>query len=120
MAANLDFSARQGTAFRRTFEYTAGSVAVDMTGWDIKMHVRKSANSEDILLELNLGDEFSWTVGGASAGSWKLEIPADIMAEVPPSPPEGWDYDLKLIPTLETAFALLEGKFIVKPETTKT
>lgn len=113
-------AARQGTRFHKHLSYSAGGVALPLTGVGIRMQIREHEpiNSHQIL---------TFTLGGyiivtnAGGGLFDLDVPATVMTGVPMSVPEGYWYDLKLIPAGDEAqaFALFYGRFVVKEQQTQ-
>ncbi len=74
-AANHHIFAEQGSTFKLFFEYqTQGSTAIDLTGYDANMQVRRSKNDTELLLQNtgnteNSGVKGGETTGGGSGGS---------------------------------------------------
>lgn len=124
MTGALDFIARQGTRFRRQVAVTEdGDTALDLTGYDIRMQVRRlpADDDTDVLLDLTLDDEITFEDDDPTTGVFVLFVGADVMADIPGSGEDGFVYDLELVPNgVEAeAFALLVGRFVVELEVTR-
>lgn len=119
MAGALRIDTRQGSRFRRTITATSSDAPVNLTGYGIRMQVRRRADDSTALLSIALGDGI--TSASPSSGVFVIDVDAVTMSDVPASPPRGWRYDLELVPAgdEEQAFALLAGAFVVEGEVTR-
>lgn len=117
--AVVQWAGRQGTQFTRTLYVTAGGIPLPLTGYTVRLTMRRWYDSPDTLLELGRDDGL---VVNDGAGSIALTITAVQMADLPPSLDlPGWPWDLELVPDgdEDRAFALLTGVFPVDPEVSK-
>jgi hypothetical protein len=106
-------SARQGSTFNLSFTIATDGDLWDLTGYTASMQVRKSVQSSTAILSLT--NSSGITLGGA-AGSVAVTVSATKMASLPAGT---WVYDLELTAPNGTAYAILQGKFVIKPEVTR-
>jgi hypothetical protein len=93
---------------------TAEGVAIDVTGYTARMHMRKKVTDAEIVMELTTENN-RITLGGA-AGTINLAITA---ADTETLTGSGV-YDLEMIaPDLITVTRLLEGKYALSVEVTR-
>ncbi len=122
-AANHTITAEQGATYAQIFtcEDSAG-VAVDLTGWTARMHVRDSYASEAKLLELtteNGGITLGGAAGTVSVLATAAQMAAIAVADTPGAPPSrSCVYDLELI-NGSVVERLLNGKFLITREVTR-
>lgn len=69
-----DMVIAQGETWERRFTYLKDDAAVDLTGAEIRMQVRKGAASESVLAQYSLGDGFS--IDSPLEGKFSLLISA--------------------------------------------
>lgn len=115
-AGVYDIVCEQGSTFRRTFRWLdSNEQAVDLTGFTAEMHVRTNHKAATTIVELSTG------LGGItispSEGRVQIELSATQTAALPVV--KGV-YDLELRSSGGIVTRLLEGKFTVSPEVTRT
>lgn len=111
LPGSYDITARVGHVFRRTIAYTDDTGnAIDLTGYDVRLPVRRSYAGDDVL---SLTVESGIAID-PEAGEITLEIPATVMDTVTSG---SYVYQLTLIPPSgeQDRFALLAGRFVVQP-----
>lgn len=111
-AARWNISTRQGATYSLQFTIATDDVLWNLTGYTARMQVRPFTASETVLLSLTDGNGI--TLGGAS-GSVTISISATTMSSLPSGT---HTYDLELAQGTNV-YPVLEGKFVVKPETTR-
>lgn len=142
-AANHHIFAEQGSTFKLFFEYqTQGSTAIDLTGYDANMQVRRSKNDTELLLHITGNTVNSGVTGGGTTGEFaitggdaglggitlnasatgatltggvRIVVDATTMANVPAG---RHLYDLELITGSEVT-RVLEGRFEVNRQVTR-
>jgi len=142
-AANHHIFAEQGSTFKLFFEYqTQGSTAIDLTGYDANMQVRRSKNDTELLLHITGNTANSGVTGGGTTGEFaitggdaglggitlnasatgatltggvRIVVDATTMANVPAG---RHLYDLELITGSEVT-RVLEGRFEVNRQVTR-
>ena len=75
--ATLNVTIYQGSTFTKSFQWSTGSpaVAVDLTGFKIRMQMREKLSSPDPIIECNT-DNGLITITNAAQGKFDIEIPA--------------------------------------------
>lgn len=116
----FDMRMWQGATWHYEILWEDGDPAtpVDLTGYEARMMVRATALDDTVALELDnlVGGAGGITLGGA-AGTIELDATATETALVAP----GWYvYDLELEDTSGEVTRLLEGKFAVIAEVTRS
>lgn len=116
MAINLDISAKQdiicrrGDTFKQQFAFTANSVAMDLTGIVIRMHVK---NFSTILLSFAIGSGI--TVANPANGIIQLNKSATEMAALKPAK---YKYDLEFTYPSGDRLTIMQGEFTVNEDYT--
>jgi hypothetical protein len=105
--------ARQGSTFNLKFVIDTDGTKWNLTNYTAAMQVRKSTTSSTAILSLTSGSGI--TLGG-TAGTVAVTASASTMAALPAGT---WVYDLELTSGGGITYAVLEGKFIIKPEVTR-
>jgi hypothetical protein len=117
---NLDVF--QGAYWSQRIEWQDALAApVDLTGYTARMQVRKTFDSDDVIVELTttngritLGDPLP------TDGVILLEIEATATDDLPATLSDRkWRYDLELVPAGGQVRRLMQGKFIVSLEVTR-
>jgi len=111
----LNLVAYQGASWDYTLTWLAGGSAVDLTGYDARMQVRESYDSEHVILDLVAGTGI--TLGG-TAGTIYLEADATTTAAFDGVPNKQFIYDLEL-ENAGVVTRLVEGTFTINPEVTR-
>lgn len=110
--ASYNITCRQGSTFTLSFTIDEDGVPWTITGWTARMQVRPFTSSSTVLLSLTQGAGITLGAGGTVtiniSGATLSGIPAGTHA-----------YDLELVDLSSQPFAVLEGKFLVKAETTR-
>jgi len=101
----------QGTTYKRTFTYSIGGTAVNLTGYTAAMQVRSSYD-EDAVISLTSASGIAL---GGTAGTIAITITNTQSAGVAAGQ---YVYDLELNSGGETD-RLVEGTFTVTPEVTR-
>ena len=114
-AANYDFEIEQGTTLLKPIVWKDSSgTPVNLTGYTAKMQVRKSASSDEVLLELS-NTNGRITLGTSNGTITLVFSPATTSAIT-------WSrgkYDLELTSGSGVVTRLLEGEITVSKEITK-
>jgi len=105
--------ARQGSTFNLNFTIDTDGDEWNLTTYTARMQVRKATTSSTAILSLTSSSGI--TLGG-TAGTVAVTASAATMAALPAGT---WVYDLELVSGSGIVYAILEGKFIVKPEVTR-
>lgn len=112
--ATLNLNCWQGANWDYSLTWTTNGTAVNLTGYNARMQVRTTYDSNDSVLSLTAGTGI--TLGG-TAGSILLDASATATAAIE----EGqYVYDLELITPGGYVTRLIEGTFIVDPEVTRS
>ena len=108
--------ADQGATLSRTITWkTSAKVAINVTGYTARMHVRATVDASTTLLVLTT-ENTCITLGGA-AGTVTMTVPASVTANLTPGIHV---YDLELIaPVSGVVSRLVQGNFVVRPEVTR-
>ena len=114
-AGKYTITVEQGATWTRTITVTDDGSARNLTGYDIRMHVRAGYGSAETLLELEIGDGI--TISDAPNGVFELLLTAAQTAALPAI--SGARYDLELEDGAGVVTRLLEGAFTVSPEVTR-
>lgn len=113
LPARVPLAVPQGITFRRRFHWSLDGVAVDLTGWDAHMQVRRFASADTVLADLTPGAGI--TLG--ADGYIDLMLTAGQTAELPVTKAV---YDLRLIqPGGGDTIGFLTGPFTVTPAVTR-
>jgi hypothetical protein len=107
-----DLVCPQGASFDKTFTYSIGGTAVNLTGYTAAMQVREYADASTTLVSLTNGSGI--TLGG-TAGTIDVAISAAVTAGVAAG---SYTYDLELY-SGSTAIRLLQGAFNVTAGVTR-
>lgn len=113
-AGNYDLTIEQGATFSQLITYKDPSdVAVNLTGYTARMHIRRTKEASSTLAVLTTENN-RITLGGA-AGTISLAISATDTAAMPAV--AGY-YDLELV-NVTTVTRLLEGRATITREVTR-
>lgn len=102
----------------------ADGTAMNLTGYEARMHVREDIADAATVLELNGGNS-RLVVTAAAAGEITISVSAGDMAELPLAfDTQTWVYDLEIfLPAVgldpEKVYRVLEGSIIAYPEVTR-
>jgi hypothetical protein len=102
-----DIVCPQGATFDRTFSYSIGGTAVNLTGYTAALQVRAGYDAETPLISLSTGG--SGIVLGGSAGTIVVTASAAVTGAVDAG---SYAYDLELYSGSETT-RLLQGSFTI-------
>ncbi len=102
-----DLLCPQGVTFDKTFTYSVGGTAVDLTGYTAGLQVRSGADATDVLVSLSTGG--SGIVLGGTAGTIAATISAAVTDTLEPG---SYAWDLELYAS-GTVTRLLQGAFNV-------
>lgn len=118
-AAQYDIVIEQGAKYLKVFSYKdEDGVAVPLTGFEARMHIREALDSTGILLELTTANGRIILEEGGNTGEIKLYIGATDTEVI------DWvagTYDLELVETadLDNVIRLLKGSVEVDLEVTR-
>jgi hypothetical protein len=101
-----DIVCPQGATFDRTFSYSIGGTAVNLTGYTAALQVRAGYDADTALISLTSGSGI--TLGGA-AGTIVVTASAAVTGAVDAG---SYAYDLELYSGAETT-RLLQGSFTI-------
>lgn len=111
-----DFIARQGSYFSELLTLTDNTnTAIDLTGCSFKMQVRKFADSSAVIEEFS-NDAENIQETDLVNGKITLYLTASQTASLTAGK---YVYDLKIIPSTDTAYAIIYGYFTVDEEITQ-
>jgi len=105
--------ARQGSTFNLNFVIDTDGTEWVLSGYSARMQVRKSVASTTAILSLSDGSGITLN---HTPGSVAVTASAATMAALPAGT---WVYDIELTSGSGLTYAVLEGKFIIKPEVTR-
>jgi len=109
--ANLEIDA--GSTFQTTIEYLdADDVAVNLTGYSARMHIRDTVESDDTVVELEDGSGITITAAG---GTLDIEIAATATKDLVGP----YVYDLEIESGTGVVTRLVQGSVTVNPEVTR-
>lgn len=111
--AKIDLTIYQGATFRKSFVWKADGVAVDLTGYTARMHIRE--NLEDASAAITLTTENGGITLGGNTGQIDMLITATQTAAITFSSAV---YDLELVNGSEVVRFCM-GKVIVSKEVTR-
>lgn len=111
----LNLVAYQGASWDYTLTWLSGGTPVNLTGYQARMQVRESYDSDSTILSLTAGTGI--TLGG-TAGTIYLEASATTTAGFDGTPNKQFIYDLEL-ESAGVVTRLLEGTFTINPEVTR-
>lgn len=115
MSTNAELTIYKGTTWKQTITYTdSNGVAVDITGFTVKMNVKYGYKTTDELVTSLSTSTGEITLVGSS-GQINLELDYTVTADLPQGT---FVYDLILIDTAtspETVTFLLQDKILIKP-----
>lgn len=113
-AGQYDITCEQGATFARTLQWLdENEVAVDLTGYTARMHVRKTVKASTTLIELTTAN--SRIVLTPLTGTIDLILTATETATITDS----GVYDVELVSPANVVTRILEGKFILSREVTR-
>lgn len=104
--------ARQGSTFNLNFVIDTDGTKWSLSGYTAAMQVRRSTASTTAILSLSTDSGITLNT---TPGSVAVTASASTMAALPAGT---WVYDIELS-NAGITYAVLEGKFIIKPEVTK-
>jgi len=114
-AANYDFEIEQGATLIKPIVWKdSAGVPVNLAGYSARMQVRRSASSDDVLLEMTTQNGKIQIA--AATGTVTLVFGATTTAAI------NWrrgKYDLELVSADGTVTRLIEGEISVSPEITR-
>lgn len=120
---SLDFACYQGAEFREALNWTdSDGNQIDLTGYTARMQVRKTVDSEDVLLELTTANgriDLTPVVGPPEYNVLLVVEAADTAALQATPFDRKWRYDLELVPAGGEVVRMLKGKFVVDLEVTR-
>ena len=109
-----NFTIKQGSTFRKPFQWIAGGSPVDMTGWTARMQIRPEVDSEIVIAELTTED------GGITIepleGKFNLYL-SDV--ETSAFSFEDAVYDIELVDQSGDVHRNIGGKIKLSPEVTR-
>jgi len=112
--STYDIVAQQGSDYSVTLTYKdSNNVAVNLTGYTARMHVRKVASSPYAYLRLT--NSSGMTLGGA-AGTVAINVPAAALASIPAG---SYVYDVELVSGSGAVVKPIVGSFSVSAEVTR-
>ena len=116
--AEADICLFQGATFDQTLFYETGNppVAVDLSGYTAKMHIRSKPESKAVILELSTSNGRITLNYGSSNGAIRLFISAADTAQL--SVCDKAVYDIELYNGAVTT-RILQGNVIISPEVTR-
>jgi hypothetical protein len=113
-AGRYDITCEQGATFTLTLQWLdENEVAVDLTGYTARMHVRKTVKSSTTLIELTTAN--NRIVLTPLTGTIDLVLTATETAGLT----DGGVYDLELVSPGGVVQRILEGKFTLSREVTR-
>lgn len=111
-AGRYNIVTRQGSNYTLQFTIDDDGTPWIITGWTAAMQVRPFQSSNTVLLSLTNGNGITLGAGGTVT----VTITGAQLSGMPAGTHE---YDIELYDLSNTPFAVLEGKFVVKPEVTR-
>lgn len=119
-----NFDVVQGADFRKLLIWKdEDDVPIDNTGYTARMQVRRTVDSDEVLVELATAEDLDAagdiTLGGVN-GEILLELDASETAALPATPfDRRWRYDLEMVAPGGFVRRILMGRWIVSPEVTR-
>ena len=109
-----NFTIKQGSTFRKPFQWIAAGTPVDMTGWTARMQVRSEVGSETVIAELTTEN------GGITIEPLEGKINL-YLSDVETSAFSFEDavYDIELVDQAGDVHRDIEGKIKLSPEVTR-
>ena len=109
-----NFTIKQGSTFRKPFQWIAGGSPVDMTGWTARMQIRPEVDSEIVIAELTTEN------GGITIEPLEGKINL-YLSDVETSTFSFEDavYDIELVDQSGNVYRDIEGKIKLSPEVTR-
>ena len=111
-AGQYNIVTKQGSTFELPFTIDDDGTPWNIVGWTARMQVRPFIESSTVLLSLANGSGITLAAGGSVTvnitGAQLSALPAGTHV-----------YDLELVDLTGKPWSVLEGKFLVKPETTR-
>lgn len=109
-----NFTIKQGSTFRKPFQWIAGGTPVDMTGWTARMQIRPEVDSDSVIAELTtenggitiepLEGKISLFLSDVETGAFSFESAV---------------YDIELVDQAGDVHRDIEGKIKLSPEVTR-
>ena len=116
MAGTYNITVEQGATFERTITVADDGVARDISGYTIRMQVRKRRSDTDTFLDIDTtSGEIAIT--DAANGIFTITLSATTTAAL--AEVSGYRYDLELEDGSGVVTRLLEGSFRVSAEVTR-
>lgn len=109
-----NFTIKQGSTFRKSFQWIAGGSPVDMTGWTARMQIRPEVDSDSVIAELTTEN------GGITIEPLEGKINlflSDVETSVFSF--ESAVYDIELVDQAGDVHRDIEGKIKLSPEVTR-
>jgi|TARA_B110001454_G_C12684619_1_gene419617 hypothetical protein len=114
MAFSYNLIVNQGETFSRTFTYTAGGVAVNLSTHTARMQVRNSYGSPTALIDITSG---AGDITLASNGEIVVTIASSVTTAL--TAPDIGVYDLEIVTAAGAVTRLVEGSVSITPEVTR-
>lgn len=111
-AGRYNIVCKQGSTFELPFTIDDDGTAWNIVGWTARMQVRPFIESSTVLLSLTNTAGITLAAGG----SVNISISGAQLSAIPAGTHV---YDLELVDLSGKPWSVLEGKFVVKPETTR-
>ncbi len=109
-----NFTIKQGSTFRKPFQWIAGGSPVDMTGWTARMQIRPEVDSEIVIAELTTEN------GGITIEPLEGKINLYLSdVETSAFSFESAVYDIELVDQSGDVHRDIEGKIKLSPEVTR-
>jgi len=115
-AGKLNLIIEQGATFSRVLTWKVNDVAVNLTGYTARMHVRDAVDSTTTQLELSTTSPPGGIALGGSAGTITLTVSAAVTAALTPG---NYVYDLELVSSGGVVTRLVEGDLEIVAEVTR-
>jgi len=114
MAFSYNLIVNQGETFSRTFTYTAGGVAVNLSTHTGRMQIRNSYAATSALVDLTSG---AGDITLASNGEIVVTIASSVTTAL--TAPDTGVYDLEIITSAGAVTRLVQGNVSITPEVTR-
>lgn len=116
-----DITMEQGQSITIPYAITRGGDPLDLTGYDLRLQVRRTLNDSTVLINCTLANgKLVWL--DQANGTFKLVLAASDTSLIPfRSGEEAIDgvYDLELVTVTNVVFKAAKGAFIINREVTR-
>lgn len=113
--ATVNLDIYQGSNFYYPFEWVEGDVAIDITGYKFRMHIRETINSEEILINATTENGYFYMVDPL-VGKFYLDIPSSETKKLTVSRAV---YDIEVVFPSGQVSRIMQGCMNISPEVTR-